>query len=162
MSGEAIFSTCDLCDAHGAQLQVVAPIFQIHGGRRAFHGGIVTVSCPEDNSLVRALVAEPGHGKVLVVDGGGSLRCALLGDMLGAKAVANGWEGIVIHGAVRDVEALAALDLGVRALASVPKASEKRGLGTRGGVLAFAGVTFEPGHHLYADADGIVIARSAL
>ena len=156
------FSTCDLCDAHIDELQIAQPLFRDFGGRRAFSGEIVTLSCPEDNSLLRVAVATPGHGKVLVVDGGGSLRRALMGDMIAAKAVASGWEGVVFHGAVRDVEALAALDLGVRALAACPRASAKAGAGTRGGVLQFAGVHFTPGHHLYCDADGLLVAARRL
>lgn len=153
------FSTSDLCDAHAAELQVVAPVFRDFGGRRAFSGEIVTLRCPGDNSQLRIAVTEPGHGKVMVVDGGGSVRHALMGDMLAAKAVANGWEGVVIHGAVRDVEALAALDLGVRALAPCPLVSAKLGAGSRGETLQFAGALFTPGHYLYCDADGLIVAR---
>jgi regulator of ribonuclease activity A len=156
------FSTCDLCDAYAEELQIATPLFRDFGGRRAFHGEIVTLTCPEDNSLVRVAVGEPGRGRVMVIDGGGSLRYALMGDMLAAKAVASGWEGVVVHGAVRDVDALAALDLGVRALAACPRASIKRGAGTRNERLEFAGVTFTPGHYLYCDADGLLVARSAL
>lgn len=156
------FSTCDLCDAHGPELQIAAPLLRDFGGRRAFHGEIVTLTCPEDNSQVRIAVTEPGRGKVMVIDGGGSLRRALMGGMLAAKAAANGWEGVVVHGAVRDVDELAALDLGVRALATCPWAGAKAGAGSRGEVRQFAGVTFTPGHHLYCDADGLVIAGRRL
>lgn len=156
------FSTCDLCDEHGPDLLIAAPLFRDFGGRRAFHGEIVTVTCPEDNSQLRIAVTEPGRGKGLVVDGGGSLRRALMGDMLAAKAVASGWEGIVFNGAVRDVAALAALDLGIRAIAPCPWAGAKAGAGSRGDILTFAGVNFTPGHHLYCDADGLVIAPQHL
>ena len=156
-----VFATADLCDAH-EDLQLVAPLFRDFGGRRAFHGPVTTLSCFEDNSLVREALGEPGAGRVLVVDGGGSTRCALLGDRLGALAVANGWAGLVIHGCVRDVAELERLDLGVRALASVPRKSLKRGAGTRDVGLSFAGAEFAPGMFLYADADGIVVASRAL
>ena len=104
------FSTCDLCDDHGKTLQVADSIFQNYGGNKVFGGEIVTIKCHEDNSLVKDIVAKLGNGKVLVVDGGGSLRCSLLGDQLAAKAVANGWEGLIIYGAIRDVEVIAELD----------------------------------------------------
>lgn len=156
------FSTCDLCDEHADELQIAAPVFSAFGGRRAFCGEIVTLTCPEDNGLVRIAVTEPGQGKVMVIDGGGSVRRALMGDMLAAKAVANGWEGVVIHGAVRDVEALAALDIGVRALAICPRVGDKLGAGTRNDTLRFAGITFTPGHYLYCDADGLVVAHRKL
>ena len=116
----------------------------------------------EDNVLVRAALAESGTGRVLVVDGGGSLRCALVGDLLGAMAVKNGWAGIVVNGCVRDSAELAQLPLGVRALATNPLRSEKRGEGQRDVPVVFAGITFMPGHYLYADADGIVVAAQAL
>ena len=153
--------TADLCDAH-AELQVAAPLFRDYGGAAAFGGLISTVQVYEDNVLVRAALAESGAGRVLIVDGGGSLRCALVGDLLGAMAVKNGWAGIVVNGCVRDSAELAQLPLGVRALATNPLRSEKRGEGQRDVPVAFAGITFMPGHYLYADADGIVVAAQAL
>ncbi len=153
------FSTCDLCDVHADELQIAAPVFRDFGGRRAFCGEIVTLTCPEDNGLVRVAVTEPGRGKVMVIDGGGSVRRALMGDMLAAKAVANGWEGVVIHGAVRDVGALAVLDIGVRALAICPRVGARLSAGSRGDTLQFAGAIFTPGHYLYCDADGLIVAR---
>jgi regulator of ribonuclease activity A len=156
------FLTTDLCDAHEDTLQVVEPLFQRYGGAPRFAGQIVTVKLFEDNSLVRAALGEDGAGKVLVVDGGGSLRCALLGDMLGELAVKNSWTGIVVYGCIRDSVALAALPLGVRALATHPKKSNKRGEGQAGLTLRFGGVSFTPGHWLYADEDGIVLAETAL
>ena len=155
-------STCDLCDSHPGLVRVADPLFRDFGGRDAFQGRIVTVKCHEDNSLVRDLVAEPGCGCVLVVDGGGSLRRSLLGDQLAEKAVRNGWEGIVVFGAVRDVEALARLGLGVKALAAIPLKTDKRGIGDRDITVRFAGVDFIPGEHLYADANGIIVAATAL
>ena len=151
--------TADLLDER-PELAACAPIFRDFGGRRAFHGPIRTCTAPEDNSRVRELVSGPGNGAVLVVDGGGSMRCALLGDRLGELAAANGWAGIVVHGCVRDTNRLAALELGVRALASHPRRSEKRSLGETDVVVRFAGATFRPGDYLVADEDGIVVADS--
>ncbi len=150
-------STADLCDEHG-HLHVAEPIFRIFGRRRAFDGPISTVKCYEDNSRVREALEEPGDGRVLVVDGGGSTRRALLGDMLGALAVKNGWAGVVVNGCIRDSDAINELELGVRALATIPVKSIKRGDGEREVSVSFAGVTFRPGEHLYADADGVVVA----
>jgi len=151
------FNTADLCDEHD-DLHVAEPIFRIFGKRRAFNGPIATVKCHEDNSRVREALEEPGEGRVLVVDGGGSMRRALLGDMLGELAVENGWAGVVVNGCIRDSDAINELDLGVRALATIPVKSIKRGDGQRDVSVSFAGVTFRPGEHLYADADGLVVA----
>lgn len=157
-----MITTADLCDAH-ADLQVCAPLFSDFGGRSAFHGPIATLKVFEDNALVRSTLERPGAGRVLVVDGGGSLRCALVGGQLGALAVANGWSGIVVYGCVRDRAELAAQAIGVKALASHPRKSEK---GLHGGhadrSVEFAGVRFEPGAWLYADVDGIVVAEHAV
>lgn len=152
----------DFCDTHGDLVQVADPLFRDFGATRAFHGPIATIKCHEDNALVRSSFETPGEGRVLVVDGGGSLRRALMGGNLATKAAASGWEGVVIHGAVRDLDELAALDLGIRALATCPWAGAKAGAGSRGGILTFAGVNFTPGHHLYCDADGLVISRNPL
>lgn len=151
------WTTPDLCDAH-ADVTVADPVFRDYGGRASFCGSIVTLSCFEDNSRVRELVASEGLGRVIVVQGGGSLRRSLLGDMLAEQAVGNGWSGLVINGCVRDVDALAALPLGVKALAACPLKTWKRGLGDVGGAVEFAGVRFAPGHWLYADRNGIVVA----
>ncbi|SDW53023.1 regulator of ribonuclease activity A [Pseudomonas syringae] len=156
------YITPDLCDAYPEQVQVVEPMFSNFGGRDSFGGQIVTLKCFEDNSLVREQVELDGKGKVLVVDGGGSLRCALLGDMLAEKAARNGWEGLVIFGCVRDVDMLAQTDLGVQALASYPKRSEKRGVGQLDLPVTFGGVTFRPGEYLYADNNGVIISPSPL
>jgi len=155
-------STCDLCDRYPGLVRVAEPLFRDFGGRHGFGGRIVTIKCHEDNSLVRDLVGEPGQGCVLVVDGGGSLRRSLLGDQLAAKAVANGWEGIVVFGAVRDVEAIAHMNLGVKALGAIPLKTDKRGIGDRDIALRFAGVDFVPGEYLYADANGMIVAARAL
>jgi regulator of ribonuclease activity A len=155
------FATADLSDAHG-DAQVAEPVLRHFGGRRAFHGPVETLRVFEDNALVRAALEEPGAGRVLVVDGGGSLRCALLGDNLGAMAVANGWAAVVVHGCVRDTAQLAQMDLGVLALAAHPRRSVKRGAGERGGQLGFAGLSLRPGMHLYADEDGVLVAEREL
>jgi regulator of ribonuclease activity A len=154
--------TADLCDAHAAELQVAEPIFRDYGGAAAFGGPISTVQVYEDNMLVRAALEQPGHGRVLVVDGGGSLRCALVGDLLAGLGVQNGWAGLVVYGCIRDSAEIARLPIGVRALATNPLRSAKRGEGQRDAPVTFAGVTFVPGQHLYADADGIVVAEHAL
>lgn len=156
------FSTSDLYDVHGDALQVVEPLLRSYGGRPRFAGEVVTVKCFEDNSRVKERLATPGRGKVLVVDGGGSLRCALLGDLIGASAVENHWEGVVIFGAVRDTEALAKLDLGVHALASTPRKSVRRGEGQSDLTVSFGSVRFAPGHFVYVDPDGIIVASGPL
>lgn len=155
-------TTPDLCDAHPDLVRVADPIFRNYGGRDFFGGRIVTVKCFEDNSRVKQLVATPGKGKVLVVDGGGSLRRALLGDQLAQQAVSNGWEGIVINGCLRDVQIIATLDLGVQALASHPMKTEKRGVGDVDVPVSFAGLAFLPGEWLYADANGVLTSATEL
>lgn len=152
----------DLCDEHGDALRIADPLFHDYGGKALFYGEAVTLSCFEDNSLVRDLVNRPGHGKVMVIDGGGSLRRALLGDQLAIKAVEQGWEGILINGAVRDVGTLATLALGVKALAPCPVKTEKRGLGTLDTVVSFAGVTIAPGDYVYADLNGVLVSSARL
>lgn len=152
----------NLCDDHLEQLSICAPLFQDFGGRKTFSGQVVTLRCFEDNSLVRDLVAEDGCGKVLVIDGAGSVRRALLGDQLAEKALANGWEGVVINGAVRDVVTLGAMALGVKALAACPVKTEKRGLGERDVVVTIAGVIIHPGDVLYADPNGVAVSREPL
>ncbi|MCK9708026.1 ribonuclease activity regulator protein RraA [Pseudomonas syringae] len=156
------YLTPDLCDAYPDLIQVVEPMFSNFGGRDSFGGQIVTLKCFEDNSKVREQVELDGKGKVLVVDGGGSLRCALLGDMLADKAAKNGWEGMLIYGCIRDVDVIAQTDLGVQALASHPKKTEKRGIGELNVPVTFGGVTFRPGEYLYADNNGVVISPSPL
>ncbi|MEO8080304.1 MAG: ribonuclease E activity regulator RraA [Caldimonas sp.] len=155
------FSTCDLCDQHKAQigttLRVLPPVFRDYGGVAAFSGPVATVHCVEDNSLVRAAVEEPGLGRVLVVDGGGSLRHALAGGNIAALAAKNGWAGLVVDGAVRDAAELAACRVGVRALALMPLPPHKREQGVRDIAVSIQGVWVRPGDQLYADADGIVV-----
>ncbi|GAA3893972.1 ribonuclease E activity regulator RraA [Halomonas cibimaris] len=153
--------TPDICDAHPEVEAIVAP-FTNFGGVSAFYGPVRTVSCFEDNSRVREAVSEPGNGAVLVVDGGGSHRCAMLGDMLAEKAHANGWAGIIMFGCVRDVDVLATTPIGIQALGSHPRKSHKRGEGTRDIAVDIAGTRVAPGQWLYADNNGILIAEQAL
>jgi regulator of ribonuclease activity A len=159
-----LFTTADLCDAHAdaADFQVAEPGFRDYGRRRSFHGPIATVRAPEDNSLVRQALEEPGAGRVLVVDGGGSLRCALVGDQLAALAQKNGWAGVVVNGCIRDADEVARTWVGVKALGTHPLKSGKKGEGEQAVELRFAGVRFRPGEHLYADADGIVVSAKPL
>jgi regulator of ribonuclease activity A len=156
------FSVYDLCDLHESDIQVAESIFRNYGGRTVFGGEVVTVGCFEDNSIVKDLVATPGNDKVLVVDGGGSLQRSLLGDQLAAKAADNGWSGIIIHGAVRDIEVIAEIDIGVKALNSIPLKTEKRGVGDTNIPVRFAGVTFSPGSYVYADLNGIIVSQTQL
>lgn len=157
-----MIATADLCDRDDLELQVAYPIFHDYGGVAAFGGPISTIKCHEDNSLIAQAVSEPGQGRVLVVDGGGSLRCALLGDRLAGLASENGWVGLVIFGAVRDTRILKGVQVGLKALASMPRKSVKRGEGQRDVVVRMAGVEFTPGAHLYADEDGVVVTPAAV
>ena len=155
-------ATADLCDDHGDKVEVCEPLFNSFGGRRAFHGEISTVRCFEDNSRVKEAVESDGHGKVLVVDGGGSRRKALLGDKLGLAAVRNGWAGVIVYGCIRDSAELGRMDLGIRALGTMPLRSDKRGEGERDVLVRFAGVSFRHGDFVYADEDGIIVSHIAL
>ena len=156
-------STPDLCDAHPDRARVVTGLhWRSYGGLSAFGGPIDTVKCFEDNSRVKQRLAETGDGRVLVVDGGGSLRHALIGDMIAERAAAGGWAGVIIHGACRDVDQLAGLKIGIVALGSVPIKSVRRGEGQLNVPVSFGGVTFRPGEHVYADANGIIVADRPL
>jgi len=162
----ADFSTCDLCDLHKADgsgsFRVLPPVFREFGAAPRFSGQVSTVKCHEDNSLVKQAVEEPGRGRVLVVDAGGSLRRALVGGNLAGSAARNGWAGIVIDGCVRDVAELAACPVGIRALAAMPLPTEKHNQGQRDVPVQVQGVWVRPGDWLYADADGIVVSATAL
>ena len=154
--------TADLADLYGAELRVCDTPFRQFGGRRSFAGPVRTVSCHEDNALLRELLHSPGSGGVLVIDGAGSLRAALVGDLIAGAALANGWAGLAVHGAVRDSAALSGLDLGIVALGTCPRRSAKNGTGAVDVPVTFGGVTFYPGDILHADDDGIVLLpRSA-
>lgn len=160
------FKTPDLCDQFendlGKTLRVVAPMFQCYGGRSNFSGEIVTLKIFEDNSLVREAFGESGKGKVLVIDGGGSLRCALVGDQLAILAHKNGWEGVVVYGCIRDSGDINGIDIGVRALNTHPQKSIKKGVGDRDITVTFGGVSFTPGEYLYADEDGVLVSAKPL
>jgi len=156
------YTVPDICDDFLPELQVLEPLFTDYGGRARFHGEIVTIKCFEDNSLVKQTLATGGEGKVMVVDGGGSLRCALLGDMLAAMAAENRWRGVVVNGCVRDVEILKTIDLGVRALNCHPLKSNKRDEGQLDIPIRVAGAKIEPGQYLYADENGLVVTRARL
>ncbi|WP_295540129.1 ribonuclease E activity regulator RraA [uncultured Thiohalocapsa sp.] len=155
-------STADLYDRHGDALRVCQPHLRDFGGRIAFAGEAVTVKCFEDNTRIKEALAQPGAGRVLVADCGGSLRCAMLGDLIAASAVEHGWAGVVLSGCVRDTAALARMDLGVKALASTPRKSTRRGEGQRDLPVEIAGVSVTPGDWVYADADGVLIAPQRL
>ncbi|MGR6915565.1 ribonuclease E activity regulator RraA [[Actinomadura] parvosata] len=151
--------TADLYDEHGDRLDSCDLQLRQYGGRRAFSGTIATVRCHQDNALLKSVLGEPGEGRVLVVDGGGSLHTALMGDLIAGMAAGNGWAGVVINGAVRDVTALRELDLGIKALGSNPRKSGKSGTGERDVPVSFGGVTFRPGAELFSDDDGILVTR---
>ena len=165
-AGTPTISTCDLCDVHkgdeSGAFRVLPPVFHHYGGKEAFSGPVATVKCFEDNSLVKAAIETPGQGRVLVVDGGGSLRRALVGGNVAATAAKNGWAGIVVYGAVRDVAELRETPMGLRALALIPLPTEKRGEGQSEVPGQVAGVWVRPGDWLYADADGIVVGARPL
>ncbi|MFV4913260.1 ribonuclease E activity regulator RraA [Microbacterium lacticum] len=152
-------ATADLYDERGDELDSLA--LQLHdiGGHVAFDGPVRTIRCHRDNALVKELLATPGEGAVLVIDGGGSLESALVGDLIAASAVENGWAGIIVHGAIRDRVAIGELPLGVKALGSNPRKSAKAGVGEVDVPVEIARVVFRPGAHVWADADGILIER---
>ena len=156
------FATADLYDKYEDQLQIATPIFNDYGGNIQFSGPASTVKVFAVNSLVRAALEEAGDGRVLVVDGGGSLNCALLGDMLADLGFKNGWVGVIVYGCIRDSAAIANMKIGVKALNTNPKKSVKRGEGQRNVSVSFADVTIAPGNYIYADVDGIVISQNKL
>ncbi len=155
-------ATADLYDEHGEELQIASPLFRDYGGNLVFEGQVVTLKVFEDNSLVRTALEERGDGRVLVVDGGASMRCALVGDMLAELGRANGWAGIVVYGCVRDAAQLSQMKIGIKALGTNPRKSVKKGEGARDLVLRFADLVVKPGQYLYADLDGVVIANQRL
>ncbi|AXJ09210.1 S-adenosylmethionine--2-demethylmenaquinone methyltransferase [Arthrobacter sp. PM3] len=155
----SVVNTADLYDERGADLDSVSVQFQSLGGRTHFSGPVRTIRCFEDNALVKSVLATPGNGSVLVVDGAGSLRTALMGDLIAASAVANGWAGVVINGAIRDRTAIAGLPLGVKALGSNPRKSAKEGAGDVDVPLEIDGVAIRPGAMIWCDPDGILVER---
>lgn len=154
-------STPDLTDAHPAAAAIELQLSN-YGAIRQFGGRAVTIKCHEDNSLIKQCVSEPGAGRVIVVDGGGSLRRALLGDMLAEQAAANGWAGLVINGAVRDVDEIGRTEIGVQALGHCPLKTEKLGMGQRDVPIAMGGVAIAPGDYIYADNNGVIVSKTGL
>lgn len=158
------FSTANLCDNFAEQdcFQIADPLLRHYGGERRFSGRITTLRVFEDNSWLRSVLQENGEGRVLVVDGGGSRRCALVGDTLAALALENSWQGIVIYGCIRSADLLASMPLAVMALNAHPLCSRKHGHGERDLMISFAGINFKKDHYLYADSDGIIVAGTKL
>lgn len=158
------FRTADLCDqfSETSHIQIADPLFKVFGSAGGFSGKIATLKVFEDNVIMRSVLEEPGAGRVLVVDGGGSHRCALLGSNLARLACENGWCGIVLYGCIRDSVDLAAMPIGIRALHTHPLKSHKRGGGERDILITFAGVNFRSGHYLYADEDGLIVSETPL
>jgi len=155
-------STPDICDDFAEQIRVLDGLFHNYGGLKSFYGKVITIKCFEDNSLVKKLVDTPGEGRVIVMDGGGSLRRAILGDMLAEKAANNGWAGLVINGCIRDCVEISNMDIGVKALNTHPMKTEKRGLGDLEVPVTFAGQTIRPGEWIYCDDNGIAISATKL
>lgn len=157
-----MWNTPDLSDDHTAVTRPLLPGYKSFGGKTQFQGEIETVKCFEDNTFVKDTLEQPGKGKVLVVDGGASMRCALIGDLIAASAIKNGWQGVVIRGCCRDVHDLKTMDLGVFALASIPVKSNRQGAGARGIAIDMDGVAVQPGQWLYADETGILVSDEKL
>lgn len=166
MNTRASFSTCDFCDAHktddSGHFRVLLPLFKDFGGREAFYGQVLTVKCYLDNSHVKSAVESDGQGRVLMVDGAGSLQRALLGGNLAAAAARNGWAGVVVNGCVRDLAEISALPIGIRALALNPMPTVRADQGQTGVPVSIQGTVVHTGDWLYADADGMVLSRHAL
>ena len=156
------FKTADLCDDHEGKVSVAQPLFKDYGGNISFSGQIFTIKCFEDNSLVRKALKSPGEGKVLVVDGGGSTRRALVGDLLAQAGADNNWSGIVVNGCIRDSGVIATIGIGCKALGTLPMKTEKKGIGEKELTVHFADINFVPGHYLYADEDGIIVSPKNL
>lgn len=155
-------STPDLCDAYEGKLRILEPLFNNYGGHDCFYGQVVTIKCFEDNSVLKQLLATPGAGRVIVMDGGGSLRKAILGDMLALKAADNGWAGLLINGCIRDCDEIAQINIGVKALNVHPQKTEKKGIGELDVPVTFAGQTFSSGDWVYSDNNGVVVSEQAL
>lgn len=156
------YLTPDLCDKYPDLVRVVEPIFKNYGGKSSFGGQIVTIKCYEDNSVVKETASTPGNGKIIVVDGGGSLRRALLGDLIAENAIQNGWEGFIIYGCIRDIDAIFNMNLGVKTLNTNPLKTDKKGIGDLNILVSFGGVTFKPGEYVYADSNGIIVSSKPL
>ena len=157
-----MFKTADLCDDHSDSLSIAQPLFNDYGKNISFSGEISTVKCFEDNSLVRKQLEQAGRGRVLVVDGGGSTRCAMVGDILAQMGADNGWSGIIVYGCIRDSGVIATINLGVKAIGTLPLKSIKKGEGEVDIPVHFADVDFIPGQSAYADEDGIIVSPTKL
>ncbi len=157
-----MFTTADLWDEHETLLSCVDPIFNHFGNKKMFSGKITTIKLFEDNSLVREQIESDGKGKVLVIDGGASLRCALIGDQLAALAIQNNWEGIIVNGCIRDSDVINSMNIGIKALNTSPVKSVKRNLGEINIPVKFGGITFIPEDYIYADGDGILVSKNNL
>ena len=156
------FFTTELCDAHEDVVRVVEPMFASFGGKTAFHGRIATLRVFEDNSFVRKAIESEGHGRVLVIDGGGSIRRALVGDQLASLAIQNGWAGIVVNGCIRDSRVIAEMDIGLFALATHPLKTLKKNVGEADITVSFGNVDFVPGEWIYADEDGVIVCKQPI
>ena len=156
------FTTADLNDANEGEVQITSLLWQSFGNIDRFSGPISTIKCYEDNTLVRTALEAPGEGRVLVIDGGGSTRCALVGDNLAQLGHDNNWQGIVVYGCIRDSAVINGIEIGIKALGTNPRKSVKKGAGDRDIPLQFGDVTFNPGAWLYADADGVLLSNEKL
>lgn len=157
-----MYPVTDLCDEFADYLDILEPVFTDFGGRLAFGGPISTVRCFEDNSVARLALEEPGEGRILVIDGGGSERCALMGDNLAQMAIDNGWGGIIVNGCIRDCEQISQMDVAIKALNAHPRKSAKKNIGERDVPVRFAGVLMMPDEWIYGDLDGVVVSKSEL
>lgn len=155
-------STPDLCDTYPNIVRVLAPLFKNFGGLEQFSGPVVTVKCFEDNSLVKEILGTPGYGRILVVDAGGSMRRACLGDLLAQQALDNDWRGVIMYGCVRDADEIKTINVGIQALGTHPMKTEKKGIGEQGLIVTFAGVTISPGDYVYADNNGVLVSSTEL
>ena len=155
-------TTCDISDKLHPDVQYLEPVYKIYGAKTSFSGHIVTVKCYEDNSLVEEALKDNGKESVLVIDAGGSMKCAMLVDKRAADAINNEWEGIIVHGLVRDSVAINGMEIGIRALGVCPLKSIKNGVGDSNLIVNFSGVTFTPGNYLYADEDGVIVVKEKL
>jgi len=155
-------TTCDISDKLHPNVQYLEPVYKNYGAKTSFSGRIVTVKCYEDNSLVEVALKANGKDSVLVIDAGGSMNCAMLGDKRAADAIKNEWEGILVHGLIRDSATIKGMEIGICALGAYPLKSIKKGAGDSNLIINFSGVTFTPGEYLYADEDGVIVVKEKL
>ena len=150
---------CDISDQLHPDVQYLEPVYKSYGGKTSFSGRNVTVKCHEDNSLVEEALKSNGKNSILVVDAGGSMNCAMLGDKRATDAIKNEWEGILVHGLIRDSATIKGLEIGILALGVCPLKSIKKGVGDSNLIVNFSGITFTPGEYLYADEDGVIVIK---